>query len=102
MSLLRLIVHDLTIAPALTGVCAGYERGAWRAEALTDHLIESLPDFCLSWSECQSLSHETAVRFVRAAARRVYTTDKFQKRGEFGELLLHVILKEAMKTLPAI
>jgi hypothetical protein len=39
---------------------------------------------------------------LRSAALRVFTTDKFQNRGEFGELLLHMVLKETMHTLPAI
>jgi hypothetical protein len=99
---LKVIVHDLNSEPSLTGLCAGYERDSWRARALADQMLESLPDFCLSWSECQSLSHGTAVKLVRAAAQRVYSTDKFRKRGEFGELLLHVILKDFAKTLPAI
>jgi hypothetical protein len=30
------------------------------------------------------------------------STDKYQKRGEIGELLLHVICREVFKTYPAI
>jgi hypothetical protein len=100
--LLSIVVQDLAISPPLTGLCAGYELGRWRAEALADHLLEALPDFCLTYSEANGLNKDTAVALLRQAAKRVYTTKKFAKRGEFGELLLHVILKQVMKTLPAI
>lgn len=102
MPFFETVVHDLSIAPALTGLCAGYEQSDWRAAALADHMLEHLPDFCLTWSECSALSDQTAVRMLRSAALRVFTTDKFKNRGEFGELLLHMILKETMHTLPAI
>lgn len=101
-SLLRVVVHDLAISPPLTGLCAGYEAGNWRLEALADHLIEGLPEFCLTYSEARELNHETAVAMIRQAAKRVFTTKKFEKRGEFGELLLHIVLNQIAKTLPAI
>jgi hypothetical protein len=100
--LLTVVVHDLALAPPLTGLCAGYEQGKWRLDAFADHILEALPEFCLTYSEARELNHETAVALLRQAARRVFTTKKFQRRGEFGELLLHVVLKQVMKTLPAI
>jgi hypothetical protein len=39
---------------------------------------------------------------MKRAARLVYDTKKFERRGEFGELLLHVILVQVFHTLPAI
>lgn len=49
--LLTVVVHDLALAPPLTGLCAGYELGKWRLDALADHLLEALPEFCLTYSE---------------------------------------------------
>jgi hypothetical protein len=100
--LLAVVVHDLAASPALTGLCAGFELGRWRADALADHLLEALPEFCLTYSELEKLNHETAVALLRQAAGRVYTTKKFKRRGEFGELLLHVVLKQVMGTVPAV
>jgi hypothetical protein len=102
MPLLKTVVHDLGLRPALTGLCAGYERSEWRAEALAQRMLEHLPDFCLTWSEYTALSHATAVHLLRTAASRVFTTSKFRNRGEFGELLLHMVLKETMASIPAI
>ena len=100
--MLQIVVHEPGKMRSLTGLCAGYELGVWRADTLADHLIESLPDFCLTYSEYNELDHKSAVRLLRQAARLVYKTDKFKNRGEFGELLLHVILKSYMQTLPAV
>jgi hypothetical protein len=36
------------------------------------------------------------------AVRKVYSTDKYRSRGEFGELLLHMILREVFKTQVAV
>jgi len=94
------VVHDPP--PALTGLCAGFEREDWRAAALADYLMESLPEFCLTHSEFAAMTGTSAVQLLRQAASRVYTTDKFRNRGEFGELLLHVVLRDIFGTLPAI
>ncbi|MFN8859086.1 MAG: DUF1837 domain-containing protein [Gemmatimonadaceae bacterium] len=99
---LKIIVHDDALEPGLTALCAGFELGAWRAKAFADYLMRSLPDFCLTFSEYSSLDHENAVELIAQAAQRVYKTKKFRKRGEFGELLLHVVLKHVYETVPAI
>ena len=39
---------------------------------------------------------------MRKAAQTVYDTDKYNRRGEFGELILHALLRETRKTEPAI
>lgn len=100
--MLEAIVHDLTAPRSMSGLCAGYELTKWRAKLLADHLIESLPDFCLTYSEYRRIDHQSAVALIRQAAKAIYQTGKFQKRGEFGELLLHVVLKTFMGTLPAV
>jgi len=95
-------VHDLAKAPGCTGLCVGYERGTWRAEGLADHAMEWLPEFALSVSECESMSHNNAVRFLRRAAKTVYDSEKFANRGEFGELFLHIAVRQAFDSIPAI
>jgi hypothetical protein len=39
---------------------------------------------------------------IRKAARIVYQTDKYKLRGEFGELFLHIALRQIYKSVPAI
>lgn len=95
-------VHDLDCAPSLTGACVGYEQGIWRCEPFADHILEWLPEFALSPNENQSLGTNNAVALIRKAARSIYATDKYRRRGEFGELLLHILMRQVFKTIPAI
>lgn len=94
--------QKLGALPTLRGVCAGFESGKWRAEQLSRYLMEWLPEFCLSHSERQSINDTNLVSHLRRAAQTVYDTDKYDRRGEFGELLLHALLRETLQTEPAI
>jgi hypothetical protein len=95
-------VHRLDLTPGLTGVCAGYEQQEWRCKQLAEHLLEWLPEFALRHSEIEGLGADNAVRLTRRAAHTVYTTNRAEGRGELGELLLHVVLRQVFETLPAI
>jgi hypothetical protein len=65
-------------------------------------MIQWLPDFALRDSERESLRAENAVELIVKAARTVYTSAKYQQRGEGGELLLHIILRQVFGTIPAV
>ncbi len=97
-----LVVHDLEREPGLTGACAGYEARMFRNDDLANYLFEWLPDFSMKYSELEEFNSGTAMRLMRRAAKTVYTTDKYGKRGEFGELLLHALLREVFDSEPAI
>src|SRR6266849_3226889 len=88
--------------PGLTAVCAGYELKQWRHKQVAGHLIKWLPEFALTYTELQKLKGYNAAELIAKAVRSVYMADKYQKRGEIGELLLHVICREVFKTYPAI
>lgn len=99
---LESIVHDLSGSIPLDALCAGYESGKWRDKQFAEHLIEWLPEFSLSSAELKAMSPGNAVRMLRKAANLVYQTEKYGKRGEFGELLLHIALRQLYNTIPAI
>jgi hypothetical protein len=86
----------------MTTLCAGYERGAWRKDELVEHLFDYLLEFAMKWSQLQQLNSATAARMMQDAARRVYESDKPDKRGEFGELLLHAALRSHFNSEPAV
>lgn len=94
--------HDTAAMPTLCGLCVGYEQGQWRASQLADDMVKWLPEFALTPTEWASINHANAVELIRKAARVVYQTDKFKKRGEFGELFLHAIIRQVHDSLPAI
>lgn len=87
--------HDLWLSP-------GFERGRWRLDALVEHAMEWLPEFALNHTEIEELQAHNAFRMIRRAAKSIYQTDKYGKRGEFGELFLHIALRQIYSTLPAV
>jgi hypothetical protein len=99
---LEVLVKKLSLQPGLTALCAGYETGEWRYKQLAKHLIEWLPEFALTYSELKELGAHNAVPLLAQAAKSVYTSEKYQKRGELGELLLHIVLRQTCTTVPAI
>lgn len=97
-----IVIHNPDRAPGLTGACAGYEGKKFRNDDLAEHLFEWLPDFALKFSELEEFNSGTSRRMLRRAAKTVYTTEKYGRRGEFGELLLHALLREVFNSQPAI
>ncbi len=98
-------VHESSAAAGtlgLLGLCANYESGRWRAAELADLLFDYLPEFALEYSELKDFHAGTGRRQLRRAARMMYASDKFQRRGEFGELLLHAACREIYDSSPAI
>ncbi len=95
-------VHNVDLEPSVSGLCAGYERGEWRAKQLADHVVDWLPEFALTASECETLGHQNATKLMRSAAKRVYDSEKFKNRGEFGEILLHAAIRQVFDSLPAV
>lgn len=86
----------------VTGLCVGYELGRWRVEQLAKHIMEWLPEFALTYSELEGINSGNMVALMRDAAKKVYATEKFHNRGEFGELFLHAAMRQIFGSLPAI
>jgi hypothetical protein len=96
-------VQDLAASPTLTALCAGYELGDWRAQPLVDDVFgRHLTSFALSFTDLTQIDGETADGALRKAAQAVYATDKYRRRGEFGELLLHAAAKDFFGAQPAV
>lgn len=100
---LEVRVTRLLPPPSLTAVCPGYEQRVWRDNALArDTFDRHLASFALPYSDISAISEVTAAALLRRAAKAVYATDKYAKRGEFGELLLHAICRDIFGSQPAI
>jgi hypothetical protein len=93
---------EVLVREPVLGLCAGYENGIWRCNQFAEHLMAWLPQFALDYSEYQALGQHSAYELLKKAAKAMYNTPKFQNRGEVGELLLHAILCQEYKTIPAI
>jgi hypothetical protein len=79
--------------------CAGFELKAWRCVPFAEHLIEWLPEYALPEDEL-SVTHANMYVKLKKAAVRVYTSPKYAKRGEAGEIALHAICRDYFDTLP--
>ncbi|MEJ5888715.1 DUF1837 domain-containing protein [Pseudokineococcus marinus] len=94
---------DDEIKPKLKVFCVGYEQGRWRAQELVrDAFRRHLTSFALSYSEWQKVDGDSAAAALARSAKMVYDTDKYERRGEFGELILHGILRDFYGAEPAV
>lgn len=98
----KIIVHDEDSIPTLLGICAGFEGGEWRGKRLAEIIFNNIPEFCLTYSEIHEIDSVEWMDKLRKSVNMIYNTDRFKNRGEFGELLLHCILKDFYKTIPAV
>lgn len=64
--------------------------------------MEWLPEFALTYSELEGIHSGNMVALLREAAKKIYASDKFRNRGEFGELILHAAIRQVFESLPAI
>jgi len=99
---LEVRIKDASAIPHLYNFCAGYEMGEWRSEQLAEHVMEWLPEFALKYSEWKNLGSANAVRLIKKAAKLIFESDDFKLRGEFGEILLHIMIRQSFSTVPAI
>lgn len=97
-SILEIVITEPDDTVALLGVCAGYEDGRWRYPQLVTDLVEWAIDWILTPDEQRGISHANAVQALGKALSRVYRTEKYRKRGEIGELLLHIILRRFLNS----
>jgi len=89
-------------APSIPGsaYCAGFELEEWRCDGLANHLIEWIADYALREEELLAVNHSNMYIKMQEAAVRIYTSEKYQKRGEIGEILLHAICRDFFDTIP--
>jgi hypothetical protein len=86
--------------PQALSMCANYDGGRWRAEELAAHLCRWLPEWALRYGEQPTSG--TMMEMARRAALKVYTTNAYAARGEFGELMLHAVIRHEFGTDVAI
>jgi hypothetical protein len=92
--------NDINELWPTTGLCAGFEGGAWRSAQLADHLFQWLPFAALNQEHQLGFGSHNFVEFLRIAAAHIYSTKKTATRGELGELLLHLACILHFGTVP--
>jgi len=101
---LQVIVHEFANKNKLgkTFSCSDYENKKWRAKDFAEYLIDWLPEFALKFSEYENFNGATWKNLLRKATLSIYTTLKSENRGEFGEILLHALIREHFNSKPAV
>lgn len=61
--------------------------------------MEWIADYALKEDELR-VDHGNMYVRLREAAARIYTSGKYQSRGEVGEILLHAICRDFFETIP--
>jgi len=98
----NLIIDEKLSNAALKGYYVGFDQKAFRLQPLVDIIRKVIPEFALGY-HCGEQVHLTEiVDRLKEAAETVYLTEKYQTRGEFGELILHLLLRDFQNTVPLI
>ncbi|NVM37444.1 MAG: DUF1837 domain-containing protein [Candidatus Lokiarchaeota archaeon] len=80
----------------------GFEENKFRLQPLVDVIRKVIPEFALGYYKGKVIPITQIVDKLQEAAVTVYETEKYQKRGEFGELILHLLLRDFCSTIPLI
>ena len=67
---------------------------------MLDIIRNVIPEFSLVISCGTNIPLTEIVERLKEAAETVYLTEKYQTRGEFGELILHLLLRDFHNTIP--
>ncbi|WP_170342783.1 HamA C-terminal domain-containing protein [Ruegeria arenilitoris] len=84
----------------LESFCAGFELSEWRCSGLADNLIEWIIDYALKSDELRDTNHTNTFVRLKQAASRIYTSKKYDRRGEVGEIAAHAICRTYFNTIP--
>lgn len=98
----ELVLEERISEATLRAYHVGYDQNKFRLQPLVDVIRNVIPEFSLGYIAGNQIPSAEAADKLREAASLVYTTDKYQKRGEFGELILHLLLRDFCSTLPLI
>lgn len=102
-TVLRIRASNSSSAPPYTVLCPGYEGRNWRDQESIDDLFDRhLTSFALSYTKFERIDGATAAQSLRLAAKSVYASEKYERRGEFGELILHGALVDFFGAYPAV
>lgn len=86
----------------MRGYHVGFDQKKFRLIPLVETIRSVIPEYALGYHQGTNISLTEIVERLQDAAKTVYTTDKYKKRGEFGELILHLLLRDFCNSVPLI
>ncbi len=97
-----LVLNEQISEATLRAYNVGFDQNKFRLQPLVDVIRKVIPEFALGHYEGHSVPLTNVVEKLKEAAETVFLTDKYQKRGEFGELILHLLLRDYCGTIPLV
>jgi hypothetical protein len=98
----HLVLTEHTWDPGIRAYYIGFDDGKFRLEPVARVIIDVLPEFALGYYQGTTVDLRDIVPRLRDAALRIYSSEKYQRRGEFGELILHLLLRDFCRSVPLI
>jgi hypothetical protein len=92
-------IAEITVSPVAIALCPDFQGGDWRWKRLADHVMDWLPDVAFRPKEKQALLYEPRKQLA-LACRRFFDVEDPEKRGEIGEVLLHLACRQEFGTTP--
>ena len=96
------VIHEQISIDGLRAYHIGFDQNEFRLQPLVDIIRSVIPEFALGYHAGKSIPLNEIVERLKEAAETVYLTDKYKTRGEFGELILHLLLRDFHNTIPLI
>jgi len=96
------VIEEKISEATLRAYHVGFDQNKFRLQPLLDIIMDVIPEFALGYYEAEKITHTDFVNRLREAAKTIYTTEKYQNRGDFGEIVLHLLLRDFCKTIPLI
>ena len=98
----HLVLEEQISEATLRAFNVGFDQNKFRLEPLVELVMKALCEFALGHHVGTHIPITQIRQRLKQAAELVFTTDKYKKRGEFGELVLHLLLRDWCNTIPLI
>jgi Cap4 SAVED domain len=98
----ELILDERISEISLKAFHVGFDQEKFRLLPLVETIRSVIPEYALGYHEGKNIPLTEMVDRLQDAAKTVYTTDKYKQRGEFGELILHLLLRDFCNSIPLI
>ncbi|MFD1628935.1 DUF1837 domain-containing protein [Pseudopedobacter beijingensis] len=98
----ELVLDERISESTLKAFHVGFDQNKFRLQPLVDTIRNVIPEYALGYHQGNNIPLTEMVERLNDAAKTVYTTDKYKQRGEFGELILHLLLRDFCHSIPLI
>jgi hypothetical protein len=98
----ELVIEEKISDATLKAYHVGFDRNEFRFLPLVEVISSAIPEYALGYHCGEKIPLTDIVVRLKEAAKSVYLTDKYKRRGEFGEIILHTLLRDFRNTIPLI